>query len=148
MTATKSIFACLMSGFFAFVAPISGNLFSLVAIFFINFAFGLVASVVIKHERFSFQKAFRAISESAVFLMIVLIVLMIGKTMTGAFDSALQFISFITYTAFYFYGVNILRNAHALLPKSKTIKFLYKVLSVEFAKKIPFLEKFLKDEKN
>lgn len=144
----KTILICIFSSFLAFIVPIAGNLFSLVAIFFINFFFGLCRSVVIDGGRFEFKKAFRAISESGIFLFIMLVVLMIGQKMTGALDSALQFISFITYTAFYFYGVNILRNAHELVPKSRTIKFLYKVLSVEFAKKIPFLEKFLNDEKN
>ena len=67
----------------------------------------------------------------------------IGGTLLGA----LQSVSFITYSVFYFYGVNILRNIKEILPNSsngyKVVAFLHYVLSVEFIKNIPYLTNYL-----
>ena len=62
-------------------------------------------------------------------------------------EGALQCVSFITYSVFYFYGVNILRNIKEILPNSsngyKVVAFLHYVLSVEFIKNIPYLTNYL-----
>ena len=56
---------------------------------------------------------------------------------------AIQCISGVVYAIIYFYTVNILRNAHKLLPKSKVIHFLFYVLSFEVIKKIPYLQQYI-----
>ena len=59
---------------------------------------------------------------------------------------ALQCISAITYALLYFYGVNIFKNLHSLLPANTLIAFLYYVVSFAFVDKIPYLKEFLKIE--
>lgn len=79
--------------------------------------------------------------ETLVFYIIVLSVYLVGEKM-GNPEGAIQCISGLVYAIIYFYFVNILRNAHKLLPKSKGIKFMYYVLSFEIIKKIPYLQEY------
>jgi hypothetical protein len=96
----------------------------------------------VEGERFNLKKFFRCIVETLVFYVIVLSIYLIGEKM-GNPSGAVQCISGVVYAIIYFYFVNILRNAHKLLPKSKGIKFLYYVLSFEIIKKIPYLQQRL-----
>ena len=61
--------------------------------------------------------------------------------------AAIQCITGIVYSVLYFYSVNIFRNLAKLIPDSRTLKFLYYVLSFEILKKLPFLKKFEENEK-
>lgn len=132
-----TIFGVLL-GYFA---PLKDIVFVIFFIFLLNCLFGLVAGVGVQGEKFSLKKFFRCIMETLVFYVIVLSIFIIGEKM-GNIDGALQCISGVVYAIIYFYSVNILRNAHKLLPKSKVIKFLYYVLSFEVIKKIPYLQQF------
>ncbi|BBK87883.1 hypothetical protein Bun01g_22530 [Bacteroides uniformis] len=55
-------------------------------------------------------------------------------------------VSFVTYSVFYFYGVNVLRNWKLLCRTGSTmykcVSFLYYVVSVEFIKSVPFLSNY------
>ena len=90
------------------------------------------------------KKFFRCIVETLVFYVIVLSIYVIGEKM-GNPDGAIQCISGVVYAIIYFYTVNILRNAHKLLPRSKGIKFMYYVLSFEVMKKIPYLQQYIEN---
>lgn len=61
-------------------------------------------------------------------------------------DGSLQCVSFVTYSVFYFYGVNVLRNWKLLCRTGSTmykcVSFLYYVVSVEFIKSVPFLSNY------
>lgn len=145
----KNLFIGLLTGIIAYLNPISGEIKSLVAVFAVNFLFGLLTALLINKENFSFKKAFRCIVEASVFFVLVCAIYWIGAH-KGNPDGALQCVSFITYSVFYFYGVNILRNIKCLLPNTsvgyKVFAFLYYFVSVEFIKNIPYLTNYLGKE--
>ena len=144
----KNLFVGLLTGLAAYLNPISGDIKSLVALFFLNFLFGLAAGLLANNESFSLKKAFRCIIEAMVFFLLVAAIYFIGDH-KGNPDGALQCVSFITYSIFYFYGVNILRNLKLMATSGtafyKVVSFLYYVVSVEFIKHIPFLTNYQKE---
>lgn len=147
----KSLIIGLITGVAAYLNPISGEIKSLLAVFALNFLCGLFAALLVNHESFSFKKAFRCVGEAAIFFMLVCCIYFIGEH-KGNPNGALQCVSFITYSVFYFYGVNILRNIKEILPNAsigfKVVAFLHYVLSVEFIKNIPYLTNYLKGKNN
>ncbi len=144
----KNLFVGLLTGLAAYLNPISGDIKSLVILFFFNFLFGLAAGLLANNESFSLKKAFRCIIEAMVFFLLVAAIYFIGDH-KGNPDGALQCVSFITYSIFYFYGVNILRNLKLMATSGtafyKVVSFLYYVVSVEFIKHIPFLTNYQKE---
>ncbi len=135
----KNLLIGLVTGIAAYLNPISGEIKSLIAVFALNFICGLLTALLINHESFSFKKAWRCIVEATIFFVLVSCIYFIGEH-KGNPEGALQCVSFITYSVFYFYGVNILRNIKEILPNSsngyKVVAFLHYVLSVEFIKNI------------
>ena len=143
----RNLFATIASVLVGYFAPIKDVVFVIFFIFLLNCLFGLLAGVTVEGERFNLKKFFRCIMETLVFYVIVLSIYLVGEKM-GNQPGALQCISGVAYAIIYFYAVNILRNAHKLLPKSKGIKFLYYVLSFEVIKKIPYVQEYLENEKS
>lgn len=141
----KALVVCVFTGLMAYLNPISGDLISMLVIFLLNFCFGLLAAIIVNDEEFKFKKAFRCVSEATIFFLLVCAIFFIGKQ-KGNIDGALQCVSFVSYSVFYFYGVNMLRNLKLLFPNSRAIAFLYDILSIEFAKKIPGLNNYLGKE--
>lgn len=136
----RNLFVTIFSVLVGYFAPLRDVVFVIFFIFLLNCVFGLMAGVI-EGERFNLKKFFRCIMETLVFYVIVLSIYLIGEKM-GNPSGALQCISGVVYAIIYFYAVNILRNAHKLLPKSKGIKFMYYVLSFEVIKKIPYLQQY------
>lgn len=137
----RNLIVTIFSVVIGYFAPLKDIIFVIFFVFLLNCLFGLVAGIGVENERFNLKKFFRCILETAVFYVIVLSIYLIGEKM-GNPSGALQCISGVVYAIIYFYSVNILRNAHKLLPKSKVIKFLYYVLSFEVIKKIPYLKQY------
>ena len=142
----KNLLIGLITGIAAYLNPISGEIKSLIAVFALNFICGLLTALLINHESFSFKKAWRCIVEATIFFALVSCIYFIGEH-KGNPEGALQCVSFITYSVFYFYGVNTLRNLNILFPESKVIRFLFYVLSFEVVKKIPYMQQFINKEK-
>lgn len=142
----KSLVIGVVTGMAAYLSPLRGEVFSLMSVFAVNFFCGLLAALLAGGERFNFKKAFRCVGEAAVFFVLVCSIYIIGEH-HGDKAAALQCVSFITYSVFYFYSVNILRNVKTLLPRGNTgyrvVAFLYYVLSVEFVKRIPYLSEYI-----
>lgn len=113
----KNLLIGLVTGIAAYLNPISGEIKSLIAVFALNFICGLLTALLINHESFSFKKAWRCIVEATIFFALVSCIYFIGEH-KGNPEGALQCVSFITYSVFYFYGVNILRNIKEILPNS------------------------------
>ncbi len=138
----RSLIVGLLTGIAAYLSPIHGEVFSLFWVFALNFLFGLLTGLLANNESFSFKKAFRCIGEAMVFFVLVCAIFMIGEH-HGDDSAALQCVSFITYSVFYFYAINILRNLKVLLPDGsaghKVVAFAHYLISVEFVKKIPYL---------
>lgn len=137
----KNLIITISSILIGYFSPIKDVVFVIFFVFLLNCVFGLIAGVGVQGEKFSLKKFFRCIMETLTFYIIVLSVYLVGEKM-GNPEGAIQCISGLVYAIIYFYFVNILRNAHKLLPKSKGIKFLYYVLSFEVIKKIPYLKQY------
>lgn len=155
MEYVKSFIISMLSGVLAYLRPIEGDLTSLMIIFGLNFAFGLLAGLLVNKEDFNFKKAWKCIWESCVICVLICSIYSIGEN-KGNISGALQCISFVCYSAFWFYSVNILRNMKLILPNEsaayKVVSFIHYIVSVEFVKRIPGLTTYLnlkiKDEKN
>lgn len=147
----KNLLIGLITSVTAYLNPISGDVKSLIALFVVNFMFGLLAGLLINNESFSFKKAFRCVLEAMSFFVLVSAIYYIGEQ-KGNPEGSLQCVSFVTYSVFYFYGVNVLRNWKQLCRKEsatyKCVSFLYYVVSVEFIKNIPFLDNYKKMKVN
>jgi len=137
----KNLIITITSVLIGYFAPLKDIVFVIFFVFLLNCIFGLIAGVGVQGEKFSLKKFFRCILETLVFYVIVLSIYLVGEKM-GNSTGAIQCISGVVYAIIYFYSVNILRNAHKLLPKSKGIKFLFYVLSFEIIKKIPYLKQY------
>lgn len=142
----KILFVGLLTQLAAYLNPISGNIKSLIAVFLLNFLFGLFAALLANKESFSFKKAFRCVIEAAALFVLISAIYYVGEH-NGNASGALQCVSFIAYAVFYFYGVNIVRNIKTLAEPYggafyRLIAFLYYVISVEFIKQIPFLSNY------
>lgn len=145
-TSIKNLLASILSVMFAYFAPIQDMVFIIFFVFGINCTAGMIAGIVAKHERFNLKKFFHCLLETFVFYVIVLCVFTIGEKMQNV-TGAVQCITGIVYAILYFYGVNTLRNLHELFPDSRVIRFLYYVLSFEVVKQIPYMQQFIKKEK-
>lgn len=143
----KNLLIGLATSVAAYLNPISGDIKSLIALFAVNFLFGLLAGLLVHNESFSFKKAFRCILETMAFFVMVCAIYYIGEQ-KGNPEGSLQCVSFVTYSVFYFYGVNILRNWKQLCRQGsatyKCVSFIYYVVSVEFIKNVPFLNNYQK----
>lgn len=142
----KSLFIGIITGIVAYLNPIAGDIVAMLAVFALNFIFGLLAALFACNENFSFRKAWKCVTEATIFFVLVCSIYFIGEQKDNK-EGALQCISFVSYSVFYFYGVNMLRNMKLLLPDSRTIAFIYDVVSIEFAKKIPGLSHYLGKQK-
>ena len=140
----KNLVITITSVVVGYFAPLTDIVFVIFFIFLLNCIFGLLAGVGVEGERFNLKKFFRCILETLVFYVIVLSIYLVGEKM-GNPSGAIQCISGVVYAIIYFYTVNILRNAHKLLPKSKVLKFLFYVLSFEIIKKIPYLQQYMEN---
>ena len=140
----KNLVITITSVVVGYFAPLKDIVFVIFFIFLHNCIFGLLAGVGVEGERFNLKKFFRCILETLVFYVIVLSIYLVGEKM-GNPSGAIQCISGVVYAIIYFYTVNILRNAHKLLPKSKVLKFLFYVLSFEIIKKIPYLQQYMEN---
>lgn len=145
-TSIKNLMVSIFSVMFAYFAPIQDMVFTIFFVFGINCAAGMIAGIVAKNERFNLKKFFHCMLETFVFYIIVLCVFTVGEKMKNI-DGAIQCITGVVYAILYFYGVNTLRNLRDIFPDSKVIHFLYYVLSFEVVKRIPYMQQFIKQEK-
>ena len=65
----KNLLIGLATSVAAYLNPISGDIKSLIALFAVNFLFGLLAGLLVHNESFSFKKAFRCILEAMAFFV-------------------------------------------------------------------------------
>lgn len=141
----RGYIAGVLSAIFAFLYPISGDLYSMLILFGVNILFGIIADVTCGKE-WSKKKFWNAIKEALLFFALVFFIFGIGvlkKSVAGA----QQCVSFVSYSLIYYYGTNICRNMKNILPDGsigyKVFAWFYWILSVEFIKKIPGLMAYL-----
>lgn len=141
----KSAMVTALCAILAFFAPIANLIFAVFIIFLLNCIAGIVADVVTDSKSFDLKKFFHCLFETMVFYVIIMAVYVIGDKLLNL-AGAIQCSTVIVYAILYFYGTNILRNCAKLFPDSKTIKFMYYVLSFEIIKKIPYMDRFKEKE--
>ena len=144
-TPLKSAMVTALCAILAFFAPIANLIFAVFIIFLLNCIAGIVADVVTDSKSFDLKKFFHCLFETMVFYVIIMAVYVIGDKLLNL-AGAIQCSTVIVYAILYFYGTNILRNCAKLFPDSKTIKFMYYVLSFEIIKKIPYMDRFKEEE--
>ena len=136
----------ITTGLAAYLNPVSGDMTSMLAVFAANFIAGLMTDLLANGGSFSFRKAWRCVGEATVFFVLVCAIYFIGER-HGDDEAALQCVSFVTYSVFYFYAVNFMRNLKVLLPNSsvgyKVVAWLHYAISAEFIKRIPGLSAYL-----
>ncbi len=143
----KNALATLLSFAMAYFAPIQNMVFVIFYVFLINCVIGMITGIVAEGEKFSFKKFTRCLFETLMFYLIVVCLYVIGKNMDNM-SGAMQVIGGVIYAIIYFTSVNILRNMSKMFPQSKTLSFLYWIVSFEVLKKIPVLKKFHDFDKN
>ncbi len=144
-TPLKSVLVTALCAVAAFFAPIANLIFAIFIIFLLNCIAGIIADIVVGKGAFDLKKFFHCLLETMVFYMIIMSVYVIGDKLLNM-DRAIQCSTVIVYAILYFYSVNILRNCYKLFPTSRTLKFLFYVLSFEIIKKIPYMERFKAEE--
>ena len=146
----RALLVSIFTGITAFLHPISGDVYSLLLVFLVNFLCGLIAAYC-KGEKFDFKKAFRCVTEAAMFFFLIASIFAVGK-FKGNESGALQCVSFVVYAVTYFYSVNVLRNLQNIFKPGtaaySAVKFLYYIISVEFVKNIPYLQDYLNSRQN
>ena len=145
LTTFKPLVVTVLSVILAYLAPVSSMVYAIFLLFLVNCVTGLVAGVVVQKEGFSVKKFFHCLCETLVFFIIVIVVYVLGDLMEKP-GAAVQCITGIVYAVIYFYSVNVFRNLAKLFPDSRTLKFLYYVLSFEVLRKLPFLKRFEEQE--
>ena len=138
--------ATLISAFVASIEPVHNAIFVLVFVFFADIFWGMLASILVKKERFGIKKFMNAAVYLSIYLLIVVAIFVIGYKMEDE-AYALFAVKTITYVIIYFYSANILKNLTRLFPENKPIRFLEYVLHLEILKKVPALEDFLNQNK-
>lgn len=144
-TPLKSALVAALCAVLAFFAPIANLIFAVFIIFLLNCIAGIIADVVTEKKPFKIQKFFHCLLETLVFYFIIMTVYVIGDKLLNM-DGAIQCSTVIVYAILYFYSTNILRNCYKLFPDSKTLKFLFYVLSFEIIKQLPYMERFKEKE--
>ena len=140
---------CLIS-ILAYLRPISGDLESLIVLFSMNFIVGLLNGLIVKCESFSYKKAWQCINEAVMFLMLICFAYFITERIDSQIEG-IRIISFFVWSIIYFYIVNIIRNLKGLFYNHtiayRTLNFIYYIISIEFVKRLPQLNDYLKKEK-
>lgn len=141
LNGTKNILATLFSVAMAYFAPIQDMVFTIFFLFLVNCIVGMITGMLVEREGFRLRKFIHCISETLAFYLIVVCLFVVGRNMDNM-DGAMQAIGGVIYSIIYFYSVNVLRNLTYIFPESRTLIFLYWMVSFEFIKKIPALQRF------
>ena len=144
-TPLKSALVTAFCAVMAFFAPIANLIFAVFVIFLLNCIAGVIADVVTAKKTFDLRKFVHCLFETMIFYVIIMTVYVIGDKLLNI-TGAIQCSTVIVYAILYFYGTNILRNCYKLFPDSRTLKFLYYVLSFEIIKNLPYMERFKEKE--
>lgn len=141
LNGAKNILATLFSVAMAYFAPIQDMVFTIFFLFLVNCIVGMITGMLVEKEGFRLRKFVHCIAETLAFYLIVVCLFVVGRNMDNM-NGAMQAIGGVIYSIIYFYSVNVLRNLTYIFPESQTLIFLYWMVSFEFIKKIPALQRF------
>ena len=141
----KNVIVGIILAILAYLEPISGELQTLLLVFFLNFLFGYLSGMV-KGEEFSLKKALVCVGHATIFFILCAAVYVIGR-LKGQIEGSVQCVSFITYLVIYFYSLNILRNCKKIFKDGTApwhvVNTLYYILRFKFIEQIPYLKDYL-----
>lgn len=141
----KTLFITTFSAIAAYFSPIYGLCISASTVFLLKIIVGYITSKSVDKEDFSFKKAFETFREACTFFVLISCTFFVGEHMDNK-SGAIQSISMVTYALIYFVALNIFKNLKRLYPDCQWIAFVYYILSIEFIKKVSFMESFLKQK--
>lgn len=135
---TKAVFLTIITAIGNFYLPILNYLYAIAAWATLDILAGIIA------DRGDWQKRkfIRAFIFLTIYFGIILMGYWTGIVMKESEESILTFSSWISWVMIYYYVANVLRNLNTRFPESKTIAFLYWVVTVKFISKINFLDDF------
>lgn len=146
----KALLLTIAAGVASYLEPIANNVFAMTYLLFANFVVGLLVSILIQHEGFSWRKMGWCGVEALVFFALVASIYIVGNA-NGNQLGAVQCVSMVVYAMCYFYSARILRNLCIIFPTGSTawrlLDFIYALLTLEFAKRIPGLTEYLSTPK-
>jgi hypothetical protein len=145
MDVIKTAIAAFISAILAYVEPVSNAMMLLIIAFVIDIFFGVICGVAVHNERFHFKKFILAATYLFIYLGIVAFVYTIGDYM-GDEGGALFVVKTVTYLFIYFYSTNILKNLTLLFPNNRVFMALDYAVGLEFTKRMPWIDGFLKKE--
>lgn len=144
MGEVKGYIIMVMGAIFTLLAPIQNFMYAMVALFGVNFMFGLLAGRV-QGEKWNTKKALWFFGYCAVFFVTACSIFIIGHLM-GETDEAVTVVKILCYAAIYIFSVNVLRNWKKIVrPQTawwKLVDLLYYILSVKFVEKFDFIKKW------
>lgn len=140
----------LLANVAGFLFPIRNDVFGLVLLFMLNFIFGLCADLC-NNRTWKFKKAFCMLRDAAVYFTLVASIYILGH-IKGEEVAAIHCVSFLIYSALYFYGTNIIRNARLITNERGTLfrvlDFLYYILTLKFIEKSTLLNGYYNEYKS
>lgn len=143
---SKPILIALQSLLIAALISAKLSIAILLLLFIANLGLGIITDVLYNHNRFHFNKFFKAILELLVYTLIAFGIAVIAhlkkEVELGNFT-----LNVLSWLFIYAYGVNIFKNLKRMIPDSIVINFCYYFLSFEIIKKIPHFSEFLEKEK-
>ena len=110
--------------------PISISIYILTVFFTINFFIGFHTDRLVNGIDFKLDKVRKGILLLLLYF-VLLFMINISLSLYGEEDLAMSIPKFFTWSACYWYLVNILRNTKQLFPKSNGIKFFYDILTIK-----------------
>lgn len=124
-------FKSILASFLTYISPIQNEIHALVIAIVLNLWFGIWAARKIQNEDFSLKKLFDAFKQSAVIMILVASIYVIGK-LKGDEDGCLTVISVFVYIGIMMYAQNVAKNLTRLWPANKLFAVMYFVLSAEW----------------
>lgn len=144
MEPIKTFVVSVVTAMIAYFSPISGEMQGLLILFSVNFFAGLLTDILVNNGKFSFKKAFRCVTEFTCMIVFIAAMFSIGERKNDV-AGTLQLVSYVTYVVVWFYTQNILRNLKSLFRTGTmhtVCAFLYYIVSVEFIKRVPYLQQY------
>lgn len=126
------------SSVLGYLTPTKGFVYALVLMFAFNIWAGMRADgvAIVRCKNFSFRKFKNALCELLLYLFIVEAIFVIMKN-CGDDQVAIVVVKTLTYVFMYVYLQNAFRNLIVAYPKELSLRIIYHVIRLEFAKALP-----------
>jgi len=145
MDSLRLTIVTVLSGFFAYMEPIQRAMFVLLFIFISDMLIAIFTDIAINRNRFNPKKFLTAFFYVAIYLCIIGGIYIVGERMEDT-EPALFIDKIITYIFIYFYVINIFKNLRTIAPDNKPIAFIEYTIGLEFMKRIPNLDEWMRRE--